>query len=213
MHLRVFTRAPAGILSENANCESYELLGGAVTRQGIKAKSSFSDLYYEAFAITLEYLDSYKSLVTHVGFGGRGERGSSFRDKYTRNRDKASPLSEYDAGVRLNDAHEFKTGWKIPAAAANAIMHVDVCVFSLLPPAVRSKARRTARTDRLYFHILPKIMFYWPTIKYAHHSFRVVKRRLMLHNGCCFNIETHISLCDKRDHLNYCEEVTFSFDL
>ncbi|KYM92235.1 hypothetical protein ALC53_01298 [Atta colombica] len=99
------------------------------------------------------------------------ERGSSFRDKYTRNRGKAS-LSEYVAGVRLNDAHEFKTGWKIP-----------------------------------------KIMFYWPTIKYAHYNFRIVRRRLTLHNGCCFNIETHVSLCDKRDHLNYCEEVTFSFDL
>ncbi|KYM98761.1 hypothetical protein ALC62_10729 [Cyphomyrmex costatus] len=72
MHLR-FLHAPARTLSENANCESYESLGGAVTRQGIKAKSSFSDLHSKAFAITPEYLDSYKSLVTHVGFGGMVE--------------------------------------------------------------------------------------------------------------------------------------------
>ncbi|KYQ53152.1 hypothetical protein ALC60_07882 [Trachymyrmex zeteki] len=171
MHLRVFMRARPNPLSENANCESYESLGGAVTRQGIKAKSSFSDLCYEAFAITLEYLDSYKSLVTHVGFGGT------------------------------------------PSAAANAIMHVNVRVFSLLPSAVRSKTRRTARTNRLYFTSSPKIIFYWSIIKYTHHSFEVVKRRLTVHNGYYINIKTHISLCDKGDHSNYCVEVTFSFDL
>jgi len=121
-------------------------------------------------------------------------------------------LRRYDWMTPMN-SKQVGRSWN-PAAAANAIMHVDVRVFSLLPPAVRFKARRTACTDRLYFHVLPENHVLLADHKVCTlHSFRIVKRRLTLHNGCCFNIETHVSLCDKRDHLNYCEEVTFSFDL
>lgn len=95
-------------------------------------------------------------------------------------------------------------------AAANAIMHADVRVFSLLPRDLKRDApHRTYRP--IILHVLAKIVFYWPTIKYARHSTGAIKRRLTVHNGRCVNTETQISRRDKGDRSDCSEEVTAEF--
>lgn len=72
---------------------------------------------FRALAITLEYLDSYKSLVTRAGFGGTPrERVLPFvtSTRVIGEKPHQQRLSEYSVRIRPNGAHEFKIGWKIP---------------------------------------------------------------------------------------------------
>lgn len=126
------------------------------------------EIYLSRFgtrAITLEYLDSHKSPVTRNGYEeerermGEEKRGSPLVTS-TRVIEKAlRGRLQIRCGVRLNSAHEFKTGWNIPDLPPS-LQLTQLCVLTFAY-SLYCCATRCDYTSRL-----TKIVFYWSTIRY-----------------------------------------------